>query len=379
MPVLMLANHRGTTFHLRREASTPSSNSHFSISSSSAAAACVTVSRQLSATSAARAGNAQAVVHPGVAMRRSSQRGFTLVELLVVIGIIAVLIGILLPALNKARESARITKCVSNLRSLGQAAVMYSMDNKNVFLPSVIWRNNVASDDVDYWPHLLVSRKYLPRQDIQSVNDPIAHNSVLVCPSVNEWLQADGLVDGVRRAQSYVLEPAAAGQRPLFVDWAYGINGTSYRGNEVSAGNYADVPTKTLPSTAISFGTISAVPLKKRNLTKHSSELVIFFDGTEWNVWASPAHGTNIIRNRINGWRHGGWNAAKPDTTGRVNVAFADGHCETLSRDQLPGKAAADAGAFTNSSPDEMVKRHPWPRWRLDHDRAVVSTPAPPR
>lgn len=94
-------------------------------------------------------------------------KAFTLVELLVVIGIIALLISILLPTLNRARESANLLKCQANFRQVYSSVIMYSADNKGL-LPRTSWYLDVkAGQTLD--PNGTLSRtfkdltKYLAR------------------------------------------------------------------------------------------------------------------------------------------------------------------------------------------------------------------------
>src|SRR5437867_5455737 len=139
-----------------------------------------------------------------MAKRRNA---FTLVELLIVIGIIAVLVAILLPVLNRAREAATTAKCLAQLRQLGQAAAMYANDNKGYTLPAG-YRAISDGYHTESWAGILVMGKYVAKplptpMTINEITPP--QQSVFWCPAGlwdKDWVTvSNGLTPSSREDQ----------------------------------------------------------------------------------------------------------------------------------------------------------------------------------
>jgi prepilin-type N-terminal cleavage/methylation domain-containing protein/prepilin-type processing-associated H-X9-DG protein len=320
---------------------------------------------------------------------RAVRRGFTLIELLVVLTIIAILVGLLLPAVQSAREAARRAQCVNNLKQLALALQNYetaygtlAMGRWMQLMPQGPGRGNFCGGGSS---PLLALMPFLEQKAVyDSYNSQIAvycvQNATVESFGIGSlWCPSDGSIVGLRH-------DFAASEGAGFDDTAFTTTYSSYAGN---MGMWAYFPDKTDPYYPTKLGQMNGVfthlgypswagqvngvrnpgsmaPVRLANITDGTSTTLAFGerahgrlsrDGGDfadfywWNFWASCAYGDTLFTTfyPINPWKSLGNvevpGDASPNATayvlatssfhpGGANFAFVDGSVRFL-RDSI--------------------------------------------
>lgn len=197
-------------------------------------------------------------------MKIRNPRGFTLIELLVVIAIIAILAAILFPVFARAREAARTTQCVSNLRNIGTAMAMYAQDYDEIHCPPR--RGNISADPINgvmTWDRLI--QPYMKNLQIFScpsdAYSPVVNTTAgpikrsYTMPSYLGWEWGAGRFFDVSLATiQYPAQTVALVDRDNCNNggWEHcsvgdGTNDVSYRHNSRANFLYSDGHVKSLP------------------------------------------------------------------------------------------------------------------------------------
>lgn len=275
---------------------------------------------------------------------KQRRRAFTLVELLVVIGIIALLIAILLPALQAARRQANLVACASNMRQIGVGLLQYTTANKEK-LPPQFYLTTVAPGGW-LWSNEIMRQKYLSGAFGQGGGTRAeTQRTPFMCPAAGFEPQLVAAVyagplmapsNGLNNQYRWHSYPDAASR----VATDYMLNartaGTTNKATDLFASPFC-----TFPNTA---ALNNPVYTRMRNKIRNASETVMVFEGNAENL---------IYASRLAA-RHG----KTGERNGLTNLLFFDGHVGSFSTEPYDRADIQNGVSATNQYVGFMLKNH---------------------